>query len=186
MRTSLEAKIVPGRRCGSCTLCCKIFAVPEVESPRSVLCGHCVAGEGCSIHHARPAICREFFCNWLLIETLGPEWQPERAGLVLQSVALPGGHQGLAIHVDPDVPDRWRAQPYYGRIKAWAAKAQQQTKPDGPIYFVIAEVHRRNFLVLPEREVDLGDFDDHEQMTIERRVANGRIEVFARKLQPAG
>jgi hypothetical protein len=178
----LESKIVAGRGCGSCTLCCKIFAVPEVGSPRSVLCKHCIPEKGCSIHASRPSICRDFFCNWLLIETLGPEWQPERSKIVLQSLAMPGGHQALCVHADPDYPNNWLSPPYYPKIKAWAAKAKQQTKADGPIYFVIAEIHRRKLLILPDCDRDLGDFEDHEQIEIERRVlSSGRVEVFARK-----
>jgi hypothetical protein len=181
----LESKIVPGRSCGSCTLCCKVFAVPEVESPRSVLCKHCVPEKGCSIHASRPPVCREFFCNWLLVETLGPEWQPERSRIVLQSVALAGGHQGLSIHADPDFPENWRLPPYYSQIKAWAAKAAQHTKQTGPIYFVVAEIELRNFLILPDRDVDLGIFQDKEIMEIERQARNGQIEITARKARSA-
>jgi hypothetical protein len=177
----LETKIVPGRSCGSCTLCCKVFAVPEVESPRSVLCKHCVPEKGCSIHASRPPVCRQFFCNWLLIGTLGPEWQPERAKIVLQSVALAGGHQGLSVHADPDFPENWRLPPYYTKIKAWAAKAAQNTKQTGPIYFVVAEVDLRKFLILPDQDVDLGIFQDKESIEIERQVRNGQTEITARK-----
>jgi hypothetical protein len=179
--SSLESKIVPGRSCGSCTLCCKVFAVPEVESPRSILCKHCVPNKGCSIHSSRPAICRQFFCNWLLIDTLGPEWQPERSKIVLQSVVVADGHQGLSVHADPDYPESWRQPPYYTQIKGWAAKAAQHTKQTGPIYFVVAEVDLRKFLILPDRDVDLGEFKDNEQIEIERRSFNGRIEIGARK-----
>lgn len=178
----LESKIVPGRSCGACSLCCKLFAVPEVESPRSVLCRHCIPGKGCAIHAQRPPICRNFFCNWLLIDTLGPEWEPERARIVLQSIAFPDA-LGLVVHVDPDFPESWRSPPYYPQIKGWALKAQQNTQATGPVYFVIAEIHRREYLILPDREIDLGDFEDHEEIQVERRVSNGRIEVTARKKQ---
>jgi hypothetical protein len=171
---------VPGRSCGSCSLCCKVFSVPDVDSPRSVLCQHCIPGKGCSIHASRPAICRNFYCNWLLIETLEPEWQPEQAKMVLQTIAFSDA-LGLVVHVDPDFPDNWRLPPYYARIKGWALKAQQQTEANGPIYFVAVEVHRREYLILPDRDIDLGDFEDDEELQVERRVSNGRIEVLARK-----
>jgi hypothetical protein len=172
---------VPGRSCGSCTLCCKVFAVPDFDKPRSVLCRHCVAEQGCSIHATRPAICRGFFCNWLLVDSLGPEWQPERSKLVLQSVVLNGGHQGLSVHVDPDFLENWRLPIFYTQIKRWAAKAAQATQATGPIYFVVAEVDLRKYLILPGRDVDLGVFENDETIQIERRVANGQIEVVARK-----
>jgi hypothetical protein len=182
----LESKIVPGRSCGSCTLCCKVFAVPEVDSPRSILCKHCDPGKGCSIHLSRPPVCREFFCNWLLIETLGPEWQPERSKIVLQSVALAGGHQGLSIHADPDFPENWRLPPYYSQIKAWAAKAAQHTMQTGPIYFVVAEIDLRKFLILPNRDLDLGVFQDNESIEIERQSRNGLTEITARRATSVG
>jgi hypothetical protein len=182
----LELEILPGRSCGSCTLCCKVFAVPEVESPRSILCKYCDPGKGCSIHFSRPPVCRQFFCNWLLVETLGPEWQPERSKIVLQSVALAGGHQGLSIQADPDFPDNWRLPPYYAQIKSWALKASQHTMQNGPIYFVISEIDRRKFLILPDRELDLGVFKDSESIEFERQSRNGRTAITARKATSVG
>jgi uncharacterized protein len=178
---AFQPKIVPGRSCGTCNLCCKLPEIREVESPRSVLCKHWSVKTRCSIYACRPAVCRDFFCNWLLIETLGPEWQPERSRIMLQSVAHPDGHQGLSAHVDPDFPDNWLLPPYYPQLKRWAVKAQQHTKAIGPIYFVLAVIHRRNFLILPDHDIDLGDFEGRDQVEIERRVSNGRIEVLARK-----
>jgi hypothetical protein len=174
-------KIVPGRSCGTCNLCCELLSISEVETPRSVLCKHWTLEKHCSIYACRPDACRDFFCNWLLIETLGPEWQPERSRIVLQSLALPDGHQGLSAHVDPNFPDQWLSPPFYPQLKAWAEKAQRHTKAVGPIYFVIAEIHRRKFLILPDRELDLGEFEEHNQIEIERRLSNGRIELLARK-----
>jgi hypothetical protein len=175
--SSLDSRIVPGRSCGSCTLCCKVFAVPDFNKPRSVLCSHCEPSRGCSIHSSRPRVCREFYCNWLLLETLGPEWQPERSKLVLQSVALKGGHQGLAVHVDPDFIDNWRLPIFYGQIKTWAAKALAHTQASGPIYFVVAEVDLRKYFILPDRDLDLGIFKHGETINIERTIENGRIEL---------
>jgi hypothetical protein len=100
---------------------------------------------------------------------------------MLQSLAFPDGHQGLSAHVDPDFADNWLLPPYYPQLKRWALKAQHHTKAVGPIYFVFAVIHRHKFLILPDGDVDLGDFDEHDQFEIERRVSNGRIEVLARK-----
>jgi hypothetical protein len=126
-------------------------------------------------------VCRDFFCNWLLIETLGPEWQPERSKIVLQSVTLAGGHQGLSVHSDPDYPENWRLPPYYTQIKGWAAKASQHTKQSGPIYFVVAEVNLRKFLILPDRDVDLGIFEYNEKIEIERYARDDQIQITARR-----
>jgi hypothetical protein len=111
------------------------------------------------------------------LETLGPEWQPESSKLVLQSVALRGGHQGLAVHVDPDFIDNWRLPIFYSQIKKWAEKAVAHTEASGPIYFVVAEVDLRKYFILPDRDVDLGVFQHGETIRIERTVLNGRIEL---------
>ncbi len=100
--------------------------------------------------------------------------------MVLQTIAFSDA-LGLVVHVDPDFPDNWRLPLYYARIKGWALKAQRQTKASGPIWFVAVEVHRREYLILPDSEIDLGDFEEDDEFQVERRVSNGRIDVLARK-----
>ena len=58
---------VPGRSCGTCTLCCKLLQVPEVEKPLGEWCRHCDKGVGCTIYAERPQRCRDFFCGYLQI-----------------------------------------------------------------------------------------------------------------------
>jgi hypothetical protein len=99
--------------------------------------------------------------------------------MVLQSAAMPGGHQCLTVQVDPDVPDTWRSAPYYEQIKRWAAKAAQQVT--GPVYFVLLEIRHRKFLVLPDREIDLGDFDEGDSVEVERCVVGDAASLIARK-----
>ena len=41
-------KVVPGRECGSCSLCCKVYNVPEIEKPAGKWCRHCTPGKGCT------------------------------------------------------------------------------------------------------------------------------------------
>jgi hypothetical protein len=177
--SELPNLVVAGRSCGACSLCCKVFAVPDFKKPRSVSCVHCVPGKGCGIHHDRPRICRDFFCNWLLLDSLGPEWKPDACHLVLQSIVYPGGHQGLEIHVDPDYPDSWRQQPFYDRIRSWAKKASQQIT--GPIYFVLLQVGTHKRLILADREVDLGEFADGDTVCLERRLTSAGAEFVAAK-----
>ena len=74
---------IPGRQCDSCTLCCKVMAVTELQKTRGTWCKHCSPGKGCGIYATRPAECRSFFCGWLLDPRLGPEWKPSRSKIVL-------------------------------------------------------------------------------------------------------
>ncbi|MGD9921972.1 MAG: hypothetical protein AB7V13_11070, partial [Pseudorhodoplanes sp.] len=105
---------------------------------------------------------------WLLVENLGPEWKPDHGGLVLQPGGFSTGAQCLVINVDPDRPDSWRRSPYFDQIKAWAARAAGQTT--GDVYYVLVIVDERRIVVLPDRDIDLGDFGAQDQISIERKV----------------
>src|SRR6266436_5938921 len=84
------SRVIPGRACGSCTLCCKVIAVADFGKLPGVWCQHCIRGKGCGIYEKRPADCRIFFCEWMLTKSLGAEWKPERAKFAL--VMGEGGH----------------------------------------------------------------------------------------------
>ena len=73
----------PGRECGACTLCCKVYALPEFAKPPGVWCKHCAPGKGCAIHEAPPDQCRQFFCLWMTDGTMPAEWKPDQARFVL-------------------------------------------------------------------------------------------------------
>ena len=76
-KLAAETSVVPGRSCGTCTLCCKVFPVPDLAKPAGKWCQHCQPGKGCRIHETRPEVCRKFFCGWMVSPGLGPEWKPE-------------------------------------------------------------------------------------------------------------
>jgi hypothetical protein len=82
-----HAGLVPGRKCGTCTVCCK---EPTIESDsfrkvQGVLCEHCTPGEGCSIYHRRPQVCREFYCQWRRYAWLNESWRPDRSQMMLRA-----------------------------------------------------------------------------------------------------
>ena len=51
---TIVAHPAPGRECGSCTLCCKVYDVPAVDSVAGQWCRHTKQGRGCAIHATRP------------------------------------------------------------------------------------------------------------------------------------
>lgn len=109
---------VNGRSCGTCTLCCRLPDIDYFEKPADEWCKHCVAGQGCSIYSARPEVCRQFVCLWLVNETLCDEWEPARSKMM---VYRQGGQ--ITVLADPDFPDQWRHEPYMSQLQAWAADA---------------------------------------------------------------
>jgi hypothetical protein len=71
-----------GRECGSCTACCIVPAIAELQKPARWSCDH-LERCGCRIYDARPASCRVFHCLWLR-GAMAPnlELRPDRLGVM--------------------------------------------------------------------------------------------------------
>jgi hypothetical protein len=162
-----EPVIPPGRACGTCTLCCKLFPVPELDKPAGRWCQHIVQGRGCGIHETRPGVCRAFFCQWIYNAELGPEWKPEIARFVL---SIYPGTNSLAVTVDPGNPTAWRDPRYLPSLRLWARTALEQG--DQVLVFVGA----RAIAILPEREVDLGEISPGDAI-VSLRGSAGSFDV---------
>jgi hypothetical protein len=52
--TADSTRLVPGRECGSCSMCCKVYNIAEISKPAGKWCSHCKPGKGCVIHDAPP------------------------------------------------------------------------------------------------------------------------------------
>ena len=103
------------RTCGTCSLCCKLPSVAELNKPIDRWCQHCKPGKGgCTIYADRPAVCVAFTCGWLTQLTIGDEWFPARCKMILTETE----DGKIFVHVDPAFPDAWRREPYYSRPKA--------------------------------------------------------------------
>jgi hypothetical protein len=165
------ARVAPGRACGTCTLCCKVIAVDDFRKPPGVWCTHCVRGKGCGIYETRPKDCRTFFCEWMLVPSLGPEWKPERSKFAL--VTGEGGH--LTAFVDPGFPGAWRASPYFDMFKRWSLDGARAAPPR----VVTVRIGTRVIVVLPDREIDVGNVGPEESVQL---VAGPGGQIDARKM----
>lgn len=147
------------RQCGTCTLCCKVMRIEELDKPVGQWCPNCAIGSGCKIYADRPQSCRDFHCGYMFWENnIGEHWYPAKSRMVIVS-ELNG--KRIGIRVDPSRPDAWRTQPYYNEIKAWA---QATRVPEGRADAFVVTVHigERWIWVLPDREVDVGIVADDE------------------------
>ena len=167
-----EAPIVPGRACGTCTLCCKILSITELAKPKGQWCRHCDIGRGCRIYDQRPPSCRTFICGYLGWPVAGDHWFPARCKMVII-----GEESRLIVRVDPSRPNAWREQPYYDEIKDWSAMAVREGRT------VLVVVGESSIVVLPDGEVELGLVAEDERIVIlETRGAVGP-KWTARKLK---
>jgi hypothetical protein len=153
-------RLVPGRSCGTCMMCCKVPAIEEFAKPPGVWCKHAVSGKGCGIYADRPASCRAFYCSWMQDESFGPDWKPEKSKFV---VYMQASTPNLQIAVDPSFPNAWTRPPYYARIKKWAADGAAQGR------FVFVRIGMRMIALLPDREVDLGRVEPADDIVVSRQ-----------------
>lgn len=106
----------PPRSCGSCSLCCKVMSIPELEKPAGSWCPNVRLGSscgGCAIYETRPESCRSFACAWLdgfLPENL----KPDRS----KAVVTASNAGWLVVHVDPKYPDAATS----GALGRWLAE----------------------------------------------------------------
>ena len=165
-----EELLVPGRACGTCAMCCKVFAIPEVEKGSQQWCRHVVQGRGCGIHATRPTVCRQFFCHWLRNPHLGPEWKPDRAKFLLYTEM---GGKRLVVAPDAGSPHAWRKEPFYVQFKRWAVAAAASSNQ------ILVFNGKRATAILPDRDVDLGVVEVGDDVIT--RLVSGRVEVEHRR-----
>jgi hypothetical protein len=172
---TIDAKVVPGRTCGTCSLCCKVVSITELAKPAGVWCGHFLPGKGCGIHATRPFVCRGAYCEWMIAKGLGPEWKPERAKFAL---FVTNGGRRLTAHVDPGSPAAWRRSPYYENFKQWSREGIAKA-PE--MHLVDVMIGERCTVVLPDREVDLGIVSAQEEITLVKTVTGAGMNVEVRR-----
>ncbi len=151
----------PGRDCGTCTLCCKVYDVPVLAKPAGQWCKHCTPGRGCGIHETRPDHCRAFFCLWMTDARLPDGWKPERSKLVL---SIDPRTRFLNVQVDPGSPNAWRGEPYLSQLRGFAKRMIAEER------FVMVYVNRNATVILPDKEVSLGMINEGDVLVPRRHV----------------
>lgn len=71
------------RHCGSCTLCCKLLPVTELQKGANTRCQHQRHRKGCAIYGKAPLSCRVWSCRWLVDDTTADLRRPDNAGYVI-------------------------------------------------------------------------------------------------------
>lgn len=98
--------------CGSCTACCRVYAIPSLDKPAGKWCDHCAIGKGCTVYETRPELCVEFACLWLQSHQRGQglpeEARPDRCKVVFTPTTNDGLMSAMCM---PGSPDAWRKGP---------------------------------------------------------------------------
>jgi hypothetical protein len=168
--TNTSARVIPGRECGSCSMCCKVYNIPEINKPAGKWCSHCKPGKGCVIHDALPTQCAEFNCLWRIEEKLPPHWKPDQAKMVVTIHPFSGY---VYVQVDSSSPSAWRRQPYCEQLRGWATKNLQLG------IYVVVFVNDTATLILPDKEVPLGQFRPTDRLAVRRNGGGYEAKVIA-------
>ncbi len=153
-----EAKIIEGRSCEGCSMCCYLLKIDALDKPGGTWCPHCPSKKSCVIHGEHPQECRDFLCGYLTVEGLGEDWKPAKSKIIM-AAELDG--QRMTAVVDPARPDAWRRAPYFDQLKAWAEAAVPYNGQ------VVVRVGERYWVILPDRVVDLGEVAEDEVIVTE-------------------
>lgn len=92
------------RECGSCTLCCKMLGIKELNKKQNKWCPHCAINKGCKIYSERPESCRDFNCLWLMGK-LPEELYPQKVGVVFGATT---DGKRVVVYADPYAPFSYR------------------------------------------------------------------------------
>ena len=90
------------RACGSCSLCCRLLPVPQLQKDAGRWCPDCRPGAargGCGIHETRPDVCRAFNCQW--VQGRGEAgWRPDLSGVLVCGLADLATGRALVLYLD--------------------------------------------------------------------------------------
>lgn len=161
---SPDPKLVAGRSCDDCTLCCKLLNIQSLQKPRLIWCKHCDVGVGCAIYEQRPSECRDFYCTYRVSAELGEEWKPSVSKMV---VNFESGIGRVNVSVDPEFSDAWRREPYYSQLKAMAL---HMLRNEGHLLVWEGD---EPIAILPDRDVRLGIGRDNVIVIRGRSTPNG-------------
>ena len=109
---------------------------------------------------------------------MAPEWKPDSARFVM---TIDPNTQFMLVQVDPGHALAWQREPYYSQFKKWAAAGLEAGRQ------VIVFVNRSATVVLPNKDVPLGEIGPEHRIVVRRVPVVGGFDLIAEKItMPTG
>jgi len=123
MQITIDLDAKRTRRCGGCTLCCKLLPMYDYgfDKPAGKRCPHQRTGKGCAIYGCHPPCCKIWACGWLSNQEATPNMsRPDRTHYVIDPapdfITLRNKETGeianqipcIQVWLDPDFPEAHR------------------------------------------------------------------------------
>jgi hypothetical protein len=165
-------KQLTNRRCGDCTLCCKLVPVEKnLNKPAGVRCKY-QTHRGCRVYANLEVVspsCRFWNCQWLADPETRELRRPDRSHYVIDVMPDYVGHQTIAtgevqnvpvmqVWIDPDYPDAHR-DPALRRYMVHVAETRQQAT-------IVRYGNQRGRVIFPPSLASDGEW--HEMESIAR------------------
>lgn len=122
------------RRCGACTLCCKLLPVHDIQKPANQVCKFQRSAKGCTVYRQRgfPTSCALWNCLWLGDDDAADLPRPDHAHYVIDvspdyiEIIMSSGEvmrvDVVQIWVDPKHPHAYQDP----RLLAWIERRAQR------------------------------------------------------------
>lgn len=134
----LKSEVVPARRCGPCTMCCRLTEVPELQKPLNKWCAHCIPGTGCGIYDVRPMSCQTFQCMWYKDTYLSDGLRPDVCRVMFEEIP----DKVVLALIPPHYSSAWREN--------LVAQFITRLVRDGYVVAVSVDGGRERQLILPK------------------------------------
>ena len=131
------------RSCGTCSLCCTVLRVDELDKRAGDDCVHQRGENGCGIYESRPAICRSYRCLWRQGGLEDDERPDATGGIVdLETVGV-----GLRLAIRVEKRGRFERSPklraiaerYRSEMPVRITDAEDVMNPDRPFRVLLPE-----------------------------------------------
>src|SRR5579871_1252760 len=99
-RMSMEDRLVPGRECGTCNVCCVDLTINDktLKKVQGYRCPNTLPDKSCAIYPTRPDTCRTFFCGWRLLKWIRAPLRPDQSGVLVQiQIEASTGRHGVVF-----------------------------------------------------------------------------------------
>lgn len=180
-----ELQIFPksgNRQCGSCTLCCKLIPVKEIDKKSNTKCTH-QRHSGCAIYNHRPMSCQLWNCAWLVNKDMSDQQRPDRSHVVispgLETFWFRDNDTGeeipvsaIEMWVDPQYPDAYKDH----RIKAFMERRGEQN-----IATLVRYSSSEGFVIWPPHMTGRGFVEQHDGQVIPEAESNAKRIAEMRK-----
>ena len=157
------------RTCGTCSLCCKVGHIKELNKPAGVWCPNARPGKGCIIYGNHPSECQTFKCAWLNDENMGDEWKPTFSKLVVRVDGT-----GIFVHCDPGARGAWKKEPYYSTLKRAAQGLWDSTA------HVVVHEGPDTTVIFPDQDLYIGKVHEGDAVVVGYRKLPTSRQPFAR------